>query len=360
MEPISAIDTEYNGYQFRSRLEARWAVFFDHLQVSYLYEPEGFQIGDKRYLPDFLIQHAIKFYGDAVAVPKLWVEIKPSALLEEADRLKIAQFVRAKREPVLLVAGAPDVGVTLKFIDLDQAGKLIAPEASWIELANEGLGLITHPHLETILNEDTKAAIRRATETPMLTQAYAAAKQARFEHGLGLNATQPKQCASCGKSFVPTASHHYLCLDCFRERFDRVPAEQVPTEPIDTSETRGRLKRTLMLTAVATLVLTIIFGGAYWLFIGGAGANGEDRSVPAFEAVPANDSEGSISPELDAVDEVPGETSALCTCSSNSYDCVDFDTQAEAQACFDHCFSEQGDIHFLDGNEDGQACETLP
>ena len=26
---IKAIPTEYKGYRFRSRLEARWAVFFD-------------------------------------------------------------------------------------------------------------------------------------------------------------------------------------------------------------------------------------------------------------------------------------------------------------------------------------------
>ena len=31
---IKAIETEYNGYKFRSRLEARWAVFFDALGVG--------------------------------------------------------------------------------------------------------------------------------------------------------------------------------------------------------------------------------------------------------------------------------------------------------------------------------------
>ena len=53
---IKAIETEYNGYKFRSRLEARWAVFFDALGVFYEYEPEGFQIDDSTYyLPDFYI-----------------------------------------------------------------------------------------------------------------------------------------------------------------------------------------------------------------------------------------------------------------------------------------------------------------
>ena len=54
---LKAIQTEYNGYLFRSRLEARWAVFFDALGVDYEYEPEGFELpsGD-RYLPDFKVK----------------------------------------------------------------------------------------------------------------------------------------------------------------------------------------------------------------------------------------------------------------------------------------------------------------
>ncbi len=43
-KPLKAIDTEYNGYRFRSRLEARWAVFFDTLGMPYMYEPEGFDL----------------------------------------------------------------------------------------------------------------------------------------------------------------------------------------------------------------------------------------------------------------------------------------------------------------------------
>lgn len=53
---IKAIQTEYNGFKFRSRLEARWAVFFDSAKIKYEYEPEGYQCADgKRYLPDFYL-----------------------------------------------------------------------------------------------------------------------------------------------------------------------------------------------------------------------------------------------------------------------------------------------------------------
>lgn len=43
---IKPIETYYNGYRFRSRLEARWAVFFDALGVRYEYEPEGYHTED--------------------------------------------------------------------------------------------------------------------------------------------------------------------------------------------------------------------------------------------------------------------------------------------------------------------------
>ena len=60
MSDIKPIETIYNGYRFRSRLEARWAVFFDALGIEYEYEPEGFEIeSGLRYLPDF----RIKCYG---------------------------------------------------------------------------------------------------------------------------------------------------------------------------------------------------------------------------------------------------------------------------------------------------------
>jgi len=52
---------------------------------------------------------------------------------------------------------------------------------------------------------------------------------------------------------------------------------------------------------------------------------------------------------------------AACSCSGDLYNCADFQTHASAQACFDYCVSQgRGDIHKLDGNNDGLACESLP
>ena len=53
---MKAIETIYNGYRFRSRLEARWAVFFDNLEIAYEYEPQGFVMNSGvQYLPDFYL-----------------------------------------------------------------------------------------------------------------------------------------------------------------------------------------------------------------------------------------------------------------------------------------------------------------
>lgn len=56
MGALRAIETQYKGYRFRSRLEARWAVFFDALGIKWEYEAEGFDLPEVgRYLPDFFI-----------------------------------------------------------------------------------------------------------------------------------------------------------------------------------------------------------------------------------------------------------------------------------------------------------------
>ncbi|MBR7189286.1 MAG: hypothetical protein IKD53_12140 [Clostridia bacterium] len=79
---IKPIETIYNGYRFRSRLEARWAVFFDATGIKYQYEPEGFKLSDGiYYLPDFYLPDSDTF-----------VEIK--GVMSEKDTHKIDQFMK--------------------------------------------------------------------------------------------------------------------------------------------------------------------------------------------------------------------------------------------------------------------------
>lgn len=93
---FKAIETVYNGYRFRSRLEARWAVFFDELGLDYEYEKEGFELPMGRYLPDFWI-------ADWLA----WVEIKPERKWDSAAWLKCVALARATGYPCLLLLGSP-------------------------------------------------------------------------------------------------------------------------------------------------------------------------------------------------------------------------------------------------------------
>jgi hypothetical protein len=82
---VKAIETAYKGYRFRSRLEARWAVFFDALGIVWEYEKEGFELPSGRYLPDFWIP--IRPSSDTPPGAGWWVEIKPVAPTEEEAKL---------------------------------------------------------------------------------------------------------------------------------------------------------------------------------------------------------------------------------------------------------------------------------
>ena len=87
---IKAIDTVYNGYKFRSRLEARWAVFFDTLSVQYDYEKEGFDLDGTWYLPDFWIPDW-----------NCWIEIKPDILRLRPSFNDKEEYKEPKRELTL-------------------------------------------------------------------------------------------------------------------------------------------------------------------------------------------------------------------------------------------------------------------
>ena len=87
---MKAIETVYNGYRFRSRLEARWAVFFDAMGIKYEYEPEGYNLPRKqRYLPDF-------FFPEQDGIGKDWSntfgEVKPYAGVKQ----DIIEFILKK------------------------------------------------------------------------------------------------------------------------------------------------------------------------------------------------------------------------------------------------------------------------
>ena len=177
---MKAIETVYNGYKFRSRLEARWAVFFDALGVEWEYEKQGFDLDEAgKYLPDFWL-------------PGLdcWIEIKGSEPTEsEQDKGRLLGEHTGKR--VVCFFGR------IEFFDKQNSnsGYLLAPywdnlyfwcvcpDCGAIDIRFEGrsdrmpckkLGCPRHSG-----NQDREHTYNH----PRIMFAILAARQARFEYG---------------------------------------------------------------------------------------------------------------------------------------------------------------------------------
>lgn len=58
---IKALPTVVDGVEYRSRLEARWATFFNAARIPFVYEPEGYDLNGIRYLPDFWLPEQKSF-----------------------------------------------------------------------------------------------------------------------------------------------------------------------------------------------------------------------------------------------------------------------------------------------------------
>ena len=143
---IKPIETIYNGYRFRSRLEARWAVFFDEAGINYEYEPEGFEVewGNKiyRYLPDF-------YFPDF----KVYAEVKPNKekLLEDGE--KIAMMIDYLNSP--LSDGLVVLGQIPNYDEWDKANIPAFTFLWWKEGVCSGLCKFINPSgCKTELNID--------------------------------------------------------------------------------------------------------------------------------------------------------------------------------------------------------------
>lgn len=179
MTDIKPIQTHYKGYHFRSRLEARWAVFFDALGLQWEYEPEGFDIPHVgQYLPDFWL-------------PKLnevgvWAEIKPSGSLEMAKAVALARHTKTD---VLFLNGMSDY----------RAYKMFSPIGHSEDHYIDGLVLFHPKYLPGGLNgdeyriykeygdkwcqSDINGLLTHYGRSTAVTDAVVASRSARFEHG---------------------------------------------------------------------------------------------------------------------------------------------------------------------------------
>ena len=180
----TAIETVYNGYRFRSRLEARWAVFFDSLGVKYEYEPEGFELpGLGGYLPDFRVMCHATRGGDCEPFP-LYIEVKGQ--MDEASAKKIKAF---SYEQALLIVG-----------DIPNADYIENIHSSYVMGSYDDMGFGVYPFNYETIDGDHFAAYPCVDhghfgllgddsnyihwgDALHTLYAYKAARQARFEHG---------------------------------------------------------------------------------------------------------------------------------------------------------------------------------
>lgn len=180
---LKPIETQYNGYRFRSRLEARWAVFFDSLSIPYEYEKEGFDLGDAGwYLPDFWLPQQ-----------RCWVEIRPADQYD-FDR-PCCRLAGESQTRVLYVAGNPwpmehsiciyepfddpYVGRGATFTGCDGPGSFATGRRDsrelWVSSVEHWGAMCLNP-----ITDDERYPL---TDSPEIMAAFTAARKARFEHG---------------------------------------------------------------------------------------------------------------------------------------------------------------------------------
>ena len=176
-----AIETRYKGYRFRSRLEARWAVFLDALGVRYDYEKEGFDLDDAGYyLPDFWLPDL-----------RLWVEIKGSEPTWDETRKAQELYYAGEKEHgwgVVIGVGEPHYGDDLRVFCFEATES--SSGATWFGgckwyCDGEVVALLTNsvaPDRRFIPNHIYPMSAARYHDRYLLASAADAARSARFEH----------------------------------------------------------------------------------------------------------------------------------------------------------------------------------
>ena len=180
---VAALETKYDGCVFRSRTEARWAVFFNACEIPWEYEKEGYKLGSELgasrdfgvlyYLPDFWLPSI-----------QTWVEVRgmePDAVAsEKAYRLgyhtkhSVIIFVGAPRLPNLDSRGNDDYSVLDGGIDYDYW---------WCQCLTCGkVGIQFEGRGDRICGHKGSSDKGYNHDTPLLRYAFAEARSARFTY----------------------------------------------------------------------------------------------------------------------------------------------------------------------------------
>jgi hypothetical protein len=205
METVKAIETFYKGYHFRSRLEARWAVFFDTLGIPWKYEDEGFEKevhGETvRYLPDFFLPYRwggggfyVEVKGDTNALKKDWE--KHAEMHDFGGILPNFSGSYGEDKGLILLSEIPEPSNSKAYFHpiLQHYKGLVKSYGSFTP---HGFAVVWQSELASLLAIDPIHGLDSSGEDwdidthqvhtyrhhPTVVNAYAAARSARFEHG---------------------------------------------------------------------------------------------------------------------------------------------------------------------------------
>ena len=176
---LTVIPTTYRGIRFRSRLEARWAVFLDHAGIDWRYEQQGYKLSNGQlYLVDFWLPNQ-----------KYWIEVKGS--YPTADEIAKAEgLVNDSYHVLFLFYGdipeRPDPPVNDSALCIGPHG-IIDTQFWWCECGYCGnLEVQWQGHADRMqcgCHVERSHEIAERHDTPLLLNAYMRARSARFEHG---------------------------------------------------------------------------------------------------------------------------------------------------------------------------------
>jgi hypothetical protein len=179
---VQAIQTLYAGCHFRSRTEARWAVFFDAIGLEWEYEVEGYELPSGRYLPDFFLPTL-----------NVWFEVKGKPLSHDSNQVtQMHDLVKATSRTLYLAEG---------YIPRDISDLADGRDFMW--MFGEGSGdnnylfcLCIHcgqvgieyagrsGRIRCCINNEYELDTKNYNyDDPRLVAAYMAARSARFEFG---------------------------------------------------------------------------------------------------------------------------------------------------------------------------------
>lgn len=179
---VAAIETRYKNYRFRSRLEARWAIYLDAIGASWNYEPEGFRLMDRLYLPDFYVSGI-----------NVYIEIKPLGW-DDDDLQYLMQGFGGSIAPIILCCGDPGTNEsTLYCLETDDGGGGNWDSPVRIDSSPDGPVLCvidTYPRDRTLWRANFEEPMRSyefftdfPPRSPVDIKAERKALSARFEHG---------------------------------------------------------------------------------------------------------------------------------------------------------------------------------